>query len=191
MNQLIELDKKLFLWLNQSSPEALDFLWIAFSDKFIWIPLYGLLLYLIFKQLDGRGFLIALACIGLCVLLTDQLSVHLFKNQFLRLRPCHNESLQDLLRLPTGRCGGKYGFVSSHAANAFGIATIVRGILMHTYPKGMTLLLVWAALVALSRVFLGVHFPADIAVGALLGMVIGQFVLLIFNKSKEPVNDYI
>lgn len=121
-------------------------------------------------------FLIAIAIV---VALTDQLSVHLFKNVFERLRPCHNPDLNGLVHLVNSKCGGKFGFVSSHAANTFGVAMFIHYIFR---VRWFTLsILLWATIVSYSRIYLGVHYPGDVVFGALLGVLIGWGVWRVFK----------
>jgi undecaprenyl-diphosphatase len=186
MQQIKQFDTDLLLWLNRLGSEASDPIWIFFSDKYVWIPLYFLLLYFLYRHLALREFVLAISSIILLVILTDQGSVHLFKNTFQRLRPCHVESLMEQLRVPKG-CGGRYGFVSSHAANAFALAFFVGNLLKYKVPSVFSAMMVWAILVAISRVFLGVHYPLDVFFGALYGMLIAGFVLKIYRKAAFSI----
>lgn len=120
----------------------------------------------------------------LLIFLSDQTSVKLFKEVFQRLRPCHNPEIVDLVHLVT-RCGGQYGFVSSHAANTFALAMFMGLILKKHIPYFLLGLLCWATIVSYSRVYVGVHYVSDIFVGALLGMLIGYLVFLGLKKLNQ------
>ena len=169
-----EIDTQLFLFLNSKHNSFFDFIMFWASNKFVWIPLYALFAYLAFKHFGKKFWLIALAAF-LLILLSDQISNHVFKNNFLRYRPCHNLLIQDKIHM-NGDCGGTYGFVSSHAANTFALAMFL-GILFYNRIKYFTpLIFIWAFLVSYSRIYNGVHYPADISVGALIGMTIGVVV---------------
>ena len=167
--ELITIDRELFLWLNGWHHPALDQLMIFFSAKLVWIPLYLFLAYYLFKVFKRTGAIYLLAVL-LALAVTDQLTSSVMKPGFERLRPCHDPSLSDAIRVVDG-CGGRFGFASGHAANSFMLAvffvTIFHG---RRYFQWMIL---WAALVAYSRVYLGVHFPGDILVGGLLGSLFG------------------
>jgi len=109
------------------------------------------------------------------VSLADESSLHLFKNVFERLRPCNEASLKAFIRLPTGRCaGGRFGFVSSHAANTFAVAVFLANLFKKRWFTAMIIL--WAAGVSYSRIYLGVHYPGDVLGGAMLGAVCGYAV---------------
>ena len=172
IDTLLALDEKYFLLINQSGIDFLDPIMLFITYKFSWIPFYAFLIYLIFKQKGKEGFWILLS-IAMLITMADQGSVQLFKNIFERLRPCH---VLEHVRLVTERCGGQFGFVSSHASNAFALAIFLGKILAN--KKWFIGLFIWATLVAYSRVYVGVHYPLDI----LGGMLWGTFVALVmFN----------
>ena len=169
-----QLDTQLFLFLNGINSPFFDPIMIFFSGKLTWLPFYLILCFLLYRKFGWRMVWPLLGA-ALVVTLADQTSVHLFKNIFERLRPCHNPEIKDLIHLATGRCaGGRFGFVSSHAANTFGVAIFL--LLLMRKNWFTVLMLIWAALVSYSRIYLGVHYPADIIVGGILGVVCGYAV---------------
>ncbi len=188
MEQLLEWDKQLFIYLNNQGVDSWDPFWIEVSEVAIWFPLYALLLYLLYRKLSRRGFFMAVLCLVLNVISTDQGSVKLFKEQFQRLRPCHQEDIKGQMRLVKEGCGGQYGFVSSHASNTFGLAVLAGLILMPFYRYILHLLLLWAAIIGYSRIYLGVHFPGDVIGGAILGSVLGYLYYLLFLLIKPNKN---
>lgn len=169
---LDQLDKSLFLFLNGINSPFWDVVMFNISKKFIWIPFYALLLALLIKEYKWKSLLL-LVMVALTITLSDQSSVHLFKNVFERLRPCHQPELMGLVHTVNGKCGGQFGFVSSHAANSFALAGFFFMLLRTKLPFISWFLVAWAAIVAYSRVYLGVHFPGDILVGAILGFGLG------------------
>lgn len=164
------LDQQLFLFLNAMHSPLWDSVMYAISWKVIWIPIYiAILVYLGITY--KRKFLVILLFIILAVTIADQFSVQLFKNVFHRLRPCHEPSLQGMVHLVNGECGGLYGFVSSHAANSFNVALLS---LMFIRRRWYTIsILVWATVIGYSRVYLGVHYPGDVICGSMLGALVG------------------
>ncbi len=126
LDSLVAIDHELLLHVNGlAGNSTIDSLMMLISGKWVWIPLYAYLLYALIQNFtfSSVGWIVLSICA--LVILTDQGSVELFKEYFQRLRPCHNLNLKDSLLLVSGRCGGQYGFVSSHAANVFGLATFV------------------------------------------------------------------
>jgi undecaprenyl-diphosphatase len=121
--------------------------------------------------------------VAVLISLSDQLSVRAFKFVFERPRPCHDSDLQPLIHLPSGECGGAFGFVSSHAANSFALAGFVWFLLRQYYSKIGWILFLWASGVAYSRVYLGVHYPGDILGGALLGLAVSWLVWQLYRRS--------
>ena len=169
---LNNLDHQLFLFLNGLHVGWLDPVMAFISSEMGWLPFYVVLVYLVFKKYQWKGLWIIL---GIAVLITcsDQLSAHVFKPVFQRLRPCHDPLIQDLVYLPYGHCGGQYGFVSSHAANTFALASLIFMTMRQHYKKIGWLMFSWATLVSYSRIYMGVHFPGDVICGAAVGMILG------------------
>jgi undecaprenyl-diphosphatase len=127
----------------------------------------------------------ALILLALCVALTDQIASHLIKNWVQRLRPSHEPSLSGLVHLVNGYRGGKFGFVSSHAANSFGIALFLFFLLRKSLPQIGYILFPWAIAVSYSRIYLGVHYPADILGGALIGLLTGWGLYSLFHWVEQ------
>ncbi len=172
MDFFLELDKNLFLFLNGIHNAFFDVVMYWISDKYIWIPLYGLLLFLIIRQ-HKKHSLIYIVFVAALITLSDQISASLIKNWVQRPRPCHCQELAGMVHIVENHCGGAYGFVSSHASNVFALAVYVGLILKKTKAWILYLLVVWASLVAYSRIYLGVHYPGDVLGGAMLGGVSG------------------
>lgn len=185
MDTLISWDQQLFLLINGAHSAFLDSVMYWFSDKWIWLPVYAILFFLIVRNFRSKTWVVLLGAV-LLVVLTDQLSVKLFKDVFMRLRPCHEPDLEGMVRTLYGQCGGKYGFISSHAANTFGIALFVGLLLRPNLKWLLPVLIVWATLVSYSRIYLGVHYPGDVLVGAIIGGLLGalifSFTLFLINK---------
>lgn len=178
LENLNSIDTKLFLLINGLHSETFDSIMVWISGKTTWWPFYLLLLF--YLGWTRRMQLIPiLVFLILGVVITDQVSVHLFKEVFERLRPCKEPELQGLVHLVNGKCGGLYGFVSSHAANVFGVAMLLS--LVQRKWWFTILLMTWATLVGYSRIYLGVHYPGDVLGGAMLGIFCGWLFFLLFK----------
>ena len=108
------------------------------------------------------------------ITISDQVSVHAFKNVFLRFRPCHDPELEGLVHIVNGKCGGEFGFYSSHASNHFALAVFLSFIFRGRLRFFTPVILLWAGVISYSRIYLGVHFPFDVLAGAIAGTVIGM-----------------
>jgi len=182
MFEVVEkLDKELFLFLNQINSPVWDTIMWHISGKLQWIPLYLLLLVLLFKKYGKDVWKVIIGAV-LVIAIADQVSVKLFKEVFERYRPCHNLEIRDIVHIVNQKCGGKFGFVSSHAANSFAIAVYVGLLLRRKYNRILVLLLSWAAIVSYSRVYLGVHYPMDILCGSILGGSVGILVYMFVKR---------
>ncbi len=179
INSIKNIDTELFLFLNSKHSHFFDVAMYWVTNRFFWIPLYLFLFYLAFKQVGKRIWLLAIFA-ALLILLSDQLSVHAFKNVFLRYRPCHNLLIQHQVHLLNGHCGGTYGFISSHATNTFALAMFLFLFFKNKMKRFGIFIFTWATVVSYSRIYSGVHYPADLAVGAIVGMGIGISVFKIY-----------
>ena len=165
-------DHQLFLFLNGLHVDWLDPVMTFFSSERGWIPFYAVLLFLVFYKYRWKGLWVLL---GVIVVITcsDQISAHVFKPLFHRLRPCYDPLIEDLVHLPKGKPGGHYGFISSHAANTFALASFIYMTMRQHYKKIGWLMFSWAAVVSYSRIYMGVHFPGDVICGAAVGLILG------------------
>jgi undecaprenyl-diphosphatase len=168
-----QLELNLFFAINHNHHPFLDVLMIAISSRWTWIPLYVLLLFFIWKYFKKRTFEI-LVYIVFLIVLCDQGSV-IIKNTVARLRPCHEPSIASFANLADG-CGGKFGFVSSHAANAMGLSLFIILVFSKLKNSYRWLMLVYVVLIGYSRIYLGAHYPSDILGGYLLGALIAIIV---------------
>ena len=180
MDRLSAIDSDLFLFLNGLHVDWLDRIMVIITEMWAWIPLYLLLIYWTVKQYGKRCGWVFLA-VGIVVLFSDQLASHVCKPLVHRLRPCYNDDFQDLIYLPNGLAGGKYGFVSSHAANTFAVATFLTAALKRYRPWAAIVLFLWALLSCYSRIYIGYHYPGDILCGAILGALVGMVVWEVFQ----------
>lgn len=192
IDQILQLDKDIFIYLNSLGTKAWDPFWMAYTSKFNWIPLYALLLYLMSRQMRLKAVLVTVVVVALMILVTDQVT-NLFKNGFHRLRPCHLAEIVDSMRLVKSHCGGQYGFFSGHASNTMAAAIFIGLTLKKRFKNLIYLLIFWALLMAYSRIYIGVHYPLDILFGMLLGLLTGtvfyKLNLYLIKKFKADYKD--
>lgn len=175
---LLEFDKVITLAINSCHSPFFDNFFYIYTQTWTWIPAILLLLVWMWRKWGVRS-LYVVAGIALCILLSDQISSSLLKPLVARLRPTHNPEIADLIHIVNGYRGGRYGFVSSHAANA---ATFVIFTALVFRNRLYTILLsLWAFFTAYSRVYLGVHYVGDVLCGALIGVLVGMGVYFVLK----------
>lgn len=187
IESILQIDTNLFLLINQANNNILDSIMYYASSKFLWTPLYALLIALIAMKYKWKA-IIAIIFVIIAVAIADLTSVHLFKNVFQRLRPCYEPALAPIINNIVG-CGGKYGFLSSHAANSFAIVIMVIKLIGEKHKWLNWLMPLWGILILYSRIYLGKHYPGDVIAGALLGAIIGYLVYITFVKTLAYLSD--
>ena len=170
---LNDIDTDALLAVNGLHDLFQDAFWWMVTAKWSSLLLVLALVWLLLHQ-NRRHVVLVLAMLALAVLLADQVSSGLIKHLVERLRPTHDPSLESMVHVVNGYRGGLYGFVSSHAANSFAVATLLSFIMRH---RLVTLsLFTWSLLQCYSRMYLGVHYPGDILGGIVVGMLAGWLV---------------
>lgn len=181
---LTEFDSSLFSTINGFNTTWSDSVMYFISSKFAAIPLYLVALVLLIKQFGKQVGWILLA-IALLTLISDQTSVAV-KNSVERYRPCHNEDLKSTVHLVNNKCGGQYGFYSSHASNTMALAVLLSTLIASPFLR--TFLFVWVFFVGYSRIYLGAHYPIDVLTGWFVG---AAFALAISALLKNgPLKQY-
>ncbi len=169
-------DQQLLLLINSHNSPFWDNIMYAISGKLIWVPLYLAILMVLWLRYR-RKLLVIILLIAVAITLSDQVSV-LIKASVQRLRPCHEPALEGLVHLVRNKCGGAYGFVSSHAANSFTVAILSLLLIKNRWFTGF--IIFWAATIGYSRIYLGVHYPGDVVAGSLLGILTGWGIILLY-----------
>ncbi len=185
---LIEWDRQCLLALNGSDSLFWDGVMLAATSTWTWVPVAVLLLYVLLKNNTLREVLMIVLLIALVITLADQFASTVCKPYFQRFRPTQDPELMYLVDVVNNYRGGRYGFISSHAANTFSVCVFL-SLLFRRKAMSLTLLL-WALLCCYSRIYLGVHYPGDILCGAVSGILIGMVVyyLYVFFKRRWLLN---
>ena len=185
VEKILPYERNLFLWLNDHHTDYWDtFMWI-YSGKLIWLPLAITGLVVFVYKIKWKEALLLLLCATLVGLLCDFVSANLIKPYFERLRPTHHPDFEAFVEVVKGYRGGRYGFISNHSANGFGVVAFTSLLLRYRY---LTItMIIWATITAYSRVYLGVHFISDVVGGAVWGTLIGFLVYYIYLTSRRHI----
>ncbi|MDR0536763.1 MAG: phosphatase PAP2 family protein [Tannerellaceae bacterium] len=177
LERLLEYERGAFFLLNGSDCPALDrFFWLV-SSRVVWLPLGAFIIFMIVRHKSWREYLPVLVAIAIVIVLADQFASHFCKSFFARPRPTHHPDFMNEVKTVFDYRGGKYGFMSSHAANAFGFAVFMSALFRNAFFTVAVGL--WAMLTAYSRVYLGVHFISDVVAGGISGAFFGYAVYLL------------
>lgn len=183
LERILVYERDAFLWLNGSHTAYWDnFMWL-FSGKIVWLPLAVFILGVLVYKKNWRESVLILLAIALTITLCDQFASHLCKPLFTRFRPTHHPDFMNQVQVVFGYRGGAYGFISSHAANAFGFATFMSLLFRNKLFTGTILL--WSFVTVYTRIYLGVHFISDIIPGIASGCFFGYIVYLIYVKARR------
>ena len=182
LEQLIEWDKAVFLFLNNTHTPFWDhFMWI-YTGRLTWVPLILSLLFVLFRK-NWKEALLVVVALALTITLCDQFASSLCKPYFARFRPAQDPEFSPFVQIVNGYRGGRYGFISSHAANSFGAVVLLALIFRNRLFTIAAV--VWAIVNCYSRIYLGVHYPGDILAGTVAGIVIAVIVYAIGVKIRR------
>lgn len=183
LEKIIDLDKSLFVFLNNLGSEPFDAIWLLITNQRNWIPFFLLLAYILYKKVNQKQFLFVLVFIALMITFCDQMT-NLIKNNVERLRPCNDIELEGLIRVV--KDSNTFSYFSGHAANSTAAMMFVFLILRQFY-KYAYLIFLYPLIFAYSRIYLGLHFPLDIISGYIFGSLTGILFYWIYKKIELQI----
>jgi len=177
---LNNVDHTLFYYINNKfNYSPLSHIMLLLREAFTWIPVY--LFFMLFFYSNCRKYFIPIVVLTLLTFaLSDFTSASIIKPFIGRLRPCHDLTVSGINNI--AGCGGLFSMPSSHAANHFGLSTFWFLIIHHLLNRKWYWLFIWACIIGYSQIFVGVHFPGDIACGAVLGVAFGYLNFYLFKR---------
>lgn len=182
---LLPMERDLFFALNGSNSLFLDNMMWTISGRFIWIPLFLFILFLFFYRTQRKEAILVTLFFILVFVLTDQVSSSFFKPFFERFRPTHHPDFMNMVDIVNGYKGGRYGFISGHATNSFGLAVFLSLVFKNRLLIFSALL--WATVNSYTRIYLGVHFISDILAGMIVGTLIALLLYAIYASLRKSI----
>lgn len=184
---LSDIDARLLLIVNGAHSPFFDAVMWCISGRWIWIPFYAVLAYLLFRRMSWKRASICLVTIGLIILAADQTCATLIRPEIGRQRPANlNNPLSSFVHVVNGYRGGRYGFPSCHAANTFALAVFMSLVIRHKWFTVM--MFSWAFIVSYSRMYLGVHYFGDLFCGATIGSLFAVLFYYLQNYLFKRLN---
>lgn len=182
MEFLFNLDRDILIFFNNLGTESWDGFWLLVTKQLNWIPIFLIILYLVFTQYGWKHSLLIILMIALLLLITDQTTNHLFKFRFERLRPSSNPDLDGLIRAV--KTSHTFSFISGHASNSMAACFFLYTVLK-SRVKYIEIMFLWPLIFAYSRIYLGLHYPSDIIVGYIWGIVTALLVLKLYVLLRD------
>lgn len=185
VNGLIPYEKGAFFFINGHYNPFLDqFMWL-YSGKVIWIPLAFVALLVFSVKANWKESLLTIVFFALLCALCDQTASSIIRPLFERFRPTHYPGIENLVHIINNYRGGKYGFISAHATNGFGIATFTALLFRNRIYTFVIYL--WVIITAYSRVYLGVHFVGDVLGGMFIGIFYGWLIYTLYTLTRRRI----
>jgi len=187
LEKILDYERALFLQLNSAhSPFGDQFMWL-YSGMIFWMPLAIAFLIILFyaNRKRWKETLLVFVAIALVITLCDQFTSSFCKPFFARFRPTYHPDFMNDVTTVFDYRGGRYGFISGHAANGFGFATVTALIFRNKVYT--VLLFLWATVSAYSRIYLGVHFISDIVPGIVTGLFFGWMGFQLFKIAYKKI----
>jgi len=179
----LQLERNFFFFLNGSSSTIWDNFFYVCSYPWTWLIFYLCFLWVFIYKKNWKEIVCVLIAVGLLMLFCDQISSDFFKPLFHRLRPTHHPDFMNQVKTVFNYRGGRYGFISGHATNAFGFATFFALVIRNKFFTWT--IFIYALLISYSRIYIGVHFISDVVAGAVVGTLIALCIYRIYDNIRR------
>ena len=185
LEYLVQLDKKLFIFLNNLGSAPFDTIWLLITKQINWIPFFLILLFILFKKLGTKKLGIAILTVAALITFTNEIT-DVIKFSVQRVRPCNDDTLIGLIRVV--KDSDTFSYFSGHASNSTASMMFVY-LILRRYYKYSYLIFLYPLIFAYSRIYLGLHFPLDIISGFIFGGFTGFLFYFLFDKiSNKLIN---
>ena len=185
LEYLVQLDKKLFIFLNNFGSAPFDTIWLLITKQINWIPFFLILLFILFKKLGPKKLGIAILTVAALITFTNEIT-DVIKFSVQRIRPCNDDTLVGLIRVV--KDSDTFSYFSGHASNSTASMMFVY-LILRRYYKYSYLIFLYPLIFAYSRIYLGLHFPLDIISGYVFGSFTGILFYFLFDKiSNKLIN---
>lgn len=175
--QILDSDSKILIYLNNLGTSMFDWFWLACTNEVTWIPLFVFIVLSVYRKFSAE-LALKILMYALLLLAANLFLTEIVKETIGRIRPNNDRTMIHALRILTSP--PNYSFFSGHASSSFCI-TVFLILTLKKHFKLISWLWIWPILFTYSRIYIGVHYPSDLIVGALFGWLLAK----IFYKLYE------
>lgn len=181
IDSILHFDQEIFFFINKTLGNPIfDWIMPILRNKYVWIPLYIAIIAFSISRYRLKGLYLILF-LSATVGFADFTSAKILKPTFERVRPCNDETIKDMVNARVG-CGSGKSFPSTHATDHFAIAVFLIVIFRRMWKPITVIALIWAGLISFAQIYVGVHYPIDVTVGAIYGSLIGFLFAKLYNR---------